>query len=195
VCGRRFGLQTENCLHHPLHLLLLGAAVTADSLLDTRGRILSARDAGARARHQHGSARLSDGERGTGVDADERLLEGDGIGGVLRDEPVDPVEDRSEPQFRAHVGRGRPPPVVDSPEAPVFFVDDAVSARSRTGVDPDDLHTATLGGTSDDSSPSSLCHKSYISMVFNREIWRQGLYAAAEAHPAPDPPKGATPGP
>src|SRR5205085_8090414 len=52
VCGRRFGLQTENCLHHPLHLLLLGAAVTADSLLDTRWRILSARDAGLSPPHQ-----------------------------------------------------------------------------------------------------------------------------------------------
>ena len=64
-------------MHHPLHLRLLGAAVAADGLLHARGRVLSALDAERRGRDEHGASRLPDGERGAGVDADERLLEGD----------------------------------------------------------------------------------------------------------------------
>jgi hypothetical protein len=35
--------------------------------------------------------------------------------------------------------------VVDRPEAPAAFVDDPVSARSRSWVDADDLHGRRLG--------------------------------------------------
>src|SRR6266513_2114675 len=65
------------------------------------------------------------------------------------DEPRDRVEDRLQSQLRA-LRRGRlPPPVVDGPEAPVFFVDDPEPARRRPWVDADDLHAATLGRGSD----------------------------------------------
>jgi hypothetical protein len=64
---------------------------------------------------------------------------------MLSDETGDGVEDRLQPSLRAR-GRGCfPPPVVDGPEAPVSFVDDAVPARSRPGIDADDLHGQRLG--------------------------------------------------
>ena len=54
-------------------------------------------DPEGRGRDEHGAAGLSDGERGTGVDADERFLERDGIGTVRLDEARDCVEDRLQP--------------------------------------------------------------------------------------------------
>ena len=141
----RLVLEPEDHLHHPLHLLLLGAAVAADHLLHAGRRILSAPDPGVGGRDHDDPARLPDGECGAGVDADERLLDCDGIGLMKRDELDDGVEDRLQTQLGAF-GRGRfPPPVVDGPEAPVFFVDDAVPARSRPWIDAYDLHGERLG--------------------------------------------------
>jgi hypothetical protein len=64
---------------------------------------------------------------------------------MKRHELGDGVEDRLQAQLGAFA-RGRfPPPVVDGPEAAVFFVDDAVPARSRPWIDADDLHGERLG--------------------------------------------------
>jgi hypothetical protein len=64
---------------------------------------------------------------------------------MKRDELDHGVEDRLQTQL-GPFGRGRfPPPVVESPEAPVFFVDDAVPARSRPWIDAYDLHGKRLG--------------------------------------------------
>src|SRR5207245_10731232 len=126
-------------------LRLGGAAGAADRLLDARGRILGALDTGLGGRDEHGAARLPDGERGAGVDADERLLEGHRIRGVLGDQSRHAVVDRLQPQLRALAGRCGPAPVVDSPEAPAAFVDYPVPACSRSRIDADDLHEDTLG--------------------------------------------------
>ena len=83
VVGARRLVEGEDRLHHPLHLPLVGVAVAADRLLDPVRRVLDALDAGGRRGDEHGAARLSDGERDAGVGADVRLLQGDGIRGVL----------------------------------------------------------------------------------------------------------------
>src|SRR5262249_33318336 len=146
---RRRRLQREDRRHHLLHLLLLRAAVAADELFHARRRVLSALDAGVRGRDHDGSARLPDGERGAGVDADEGLLESDRIRPMRLDEGGDAVEDRLQAQLEAlRCGRS-PPPVVDGLEAPVSCVDDAETARSRPWIDADDFHAATLGSGSD----------------------------------------------
>src|SRR2546421_4481311 len=145
VRRRRLGLKAEDDLYHLLDLLLLRAAVTADHLLHTGRRIFGAVDPGVSGRDHDGPARLTDGECGAGVGADERLFERDGIGLMKRDELDHGVEDRLQTKLGAF-GRGRfPPPVVDGPEAPVFFVDDAVPARSRPWIDAYDLHGKRLG--------------------------------------------------
>ena len=156
VRGRRLGLQPEDRLHHPLHLLLLGPAVAADHLLHACRGILSALDAGVRGRDHDGPARPSDGECGAGVGADEGFLEDDGIRRVRLDERGDRVEDRLQALLGTLCGVCLPPPVVDGPETPVAFLDDAEPARSRPWIDADDLHAATLGGGSDVSS-SPIC--------------------------------------
>jgi len=139
----RLDLEPEDHLHHLLHLLLLGAPVAADHLLDAGGRIFSAFDSRASGRDHDGPACLPDGECGAGVGADERLLDGDGIWVMHLDELGHGVEDRLQPCLRP-LGRGCfPPPVVDGPEAPVSFVDDPVPARSRPWIDADDLHDRT----------------------------------------------------
>src|SRR5205085_10327691 len=100
-------------------------------------------------RDENGAARLPDGERGTGVDADERLLERDRIRLVPGHELGDRVEDRLQAELRALARRGSPPAVADRPEAAAAFVDDAVPARRRSRIDADDLHSRTLGGWTD----------------------------------------------
>src|SRR6266404_6255913 len=137
-------LQRENRLHHALDLRLLRASVAAHRLLHARGRVLRARNARDGGRDENGAARLSDGERGAGVDADERLLERDRIGRVLGDESRHAVEDRLQSKLRPFAGGSRPPTVRDGLEAPSAFVDDPVPARSRSWVDADDLHEDTL---------------------------------------------------
>ena len=141
--------EPEDRLDHPLHLLLVGATVAADRLLDARRRILGAGHARARARDEHGAARLTDGERGAGVDADERLLERDGIRRMLGDERLDAVEDRLEAELLRLVGGRPPPPVREIAQASVSLVDDPVPACSRPRVDADDLHGNTLGTGTD----------------------------------------------
>ena len=68
-----------------LHLILVGAAVAADRLLDARRGVLGALDAGGRGRDERGAARLPDGERDAGVGTDEGLLQRDGVRRVLRE--------------------------------------------------------------------------------------------------------------
>ena len=50
VGGRRG--ESEQCLRHPLHLLLVGPAVAADGLPDLRRRVLDARKARVRTSHE-----------------------------------------------------------------------------------------------------------------------------------------------
>ena len=140
-----YSLPRTNVLLGFVHLLLFGAPVAADHLLDAGRRILSALDSRVSGRDHDGPACLPDGECGAGVDADERLLDCDGIGLMKLDELGHGVEDRLQPCLRPLGGGCFPPPVVDGPEAPVFFVDDAVPARSRPWIDADDLHGKRLG--------------------------------------------------
>ena len=86
VVRRRHRVEREDHPHHPLHLPLLGASVAAHRLLDPRGRVLGAFDAGGGGRDEHGAARLPDGERDAGVGTHVGLLERDGVRLVLRDE-------------------------------------------------------------------------------------------------------------
>src|SRR5207253_411506 len=105
-----------------------------------------------------------------GVDADERLLERDGSGSMLRDEAGDRVEDRLQPQLRPFSGARLPPPVVDGPEAPVAFVDDAVPARSRPWIDADDLHGQRLGSDPDVSSPRIRPSSGHLNIPFTKGL-------------------------
>ena len=94
VARRRHLVEREDRLHHLPDLLLVGAAVAADRLLDPGGRVLSARDADGRRGDEHGSPRLPDGECDAGVCADERLLQRDRIRSVQGDQLLDAREDR-----------------------------------------------------------------------------------------------------
>ena len=135
--------------HHPRDLPLVRAAVPAHGLLDARRRVLGARDPCRCGRDERGAARLPDEERDAGVGTDERLLQGDGVRLVLRDEAADPVEDRPEPELRPLPRAGRPAPVGEGPDAPVAFVDDPVPACSRPWVDAEDFTARGYGANSD----------------------------------------------
>ncbi len=137
--------SAEDRLHHLPHLLLVGAAVAADRLLDPSRRVLSARDADGRRGDEHGSPRLPDGECDAGVCADVRLFQRDRIRGVQGDQLLDAREDREQACFRPLLCGRSPPPVARGPEAPAAFVDDSVPACSRPWVDAEDLHEDTLG--------------------------------------------------
>jgi len=110
-----------------------------------RGRVFGALDADVRGRDHDGTSRLADGERGAGVDADEGLLEHDGVRRKLLYELLDAVEDRLEAQLWA-APRRRPPAVpLHRSEAASSFVDDSPSARSSAWIDTQNFHAVTLG--------------------------------------------------
>ena len=142
---------------HPLNLCLFGAPVAAHCLLHVSGRVLSGRDAGAGAGDENGSSRLPDRERDAGVGADVRLLQCHRIRGVLGHECGDSLEDRLEAQIQALTGAGGPAPVDSGPEAPFALLDDAVSARCRSGVDAEDFHADTLSTAPDDPPQAETC--------------------------------------
>src|SRR5439155_1293154 len=98
-------------------------------------RVDEVADTAIRGRDQDGTSRLADGERGAGVDADEGLLEHDGVRRKLLYELLDAVEDRLEAQLWA-APRRRPPAVpLHRSEAASSFVDDSPSARSSAWID------------------------------------------------------------
>ena len=104
--------QREQHLHHPLHLALVGVAVAADGLLDAGRRVLGALDARGGGGDHRGAAGLTDGECDARVGSHVRLLEGDGVRRVRRDELLHPLEDHPQPSS----GRSRAL-VVQHPDA------------------------------------------------------------------------------
>ena len=130
-------LQAEDRLHHPLHLLLVGAAVAAHRLLHARRRVLES-TRGRRTRPRRARLRAPARRRAR-------------CGRRRR---------RTTPPGRRHPGRaplissptpskivrrrssgalprpGAPPPVAHRPEAPVAFVDDSVPASAVPGSMP-----------------------------------------------------------
>ena len=101
VMRRRQLVEREDRLHHPLHLLLVGATVAAHRLLDAARGVLDAVEPRGRRGDEHGAPRLPDGECDAGVGADVRLLQGDGIRAVLGDQLRDALENREQPEIDA----------------------------------------------------------------------------------------------
>ncbi len=152
VGGMRGGglrIELEEQRDHALHLVLVGAPVTAHALLDTRRRVLGAIDAGGCGGDHCGASRLTDEERDAGVGADERLLERDGVRRMRRYELQHAVEDRPQPQLRALPRPGLPTPVTERADPPAAFEDDPVAARSRPWVDAEDFHDRRVGIVAD----------------------------------------------
>jgi len=140
---RKLG-QAEDRLHHLRHLRLVGVAIATDGLFDTVRRVFNALDADGRRRDEYGAPRLPDGERDAGVGADVRLLQGDDIRAVLRNQLLHPVEDRAEPELQALRRGGLPPSVADGSEAPVALVYEPVPASSRPWIDAENFHEERL---------------------------------------------------
>jgi hypothetical protein len=149
VGGGGLGFEAENKLHHPLYLPFLSPSVAADRLLDAGRRVLGAFDSGGRGRDEHRAARLPDGERDAGVCTHVGLFERDGVRRVLRNELLNPREDRHQAGVGALAG-GCPPAAEDPrPEAAAASLDDPVPARSRPWVDAENLHEQRLGSPPD----------------------------------------------
>ena len=98
----------------------------------------------------HGAAGLTDGECDARVGPHIRLLDGDGVRRVRRDERLYPLEDHPEPKLRPLARACRPAPGRECRDPPAAFVDDPVAARSRPWVDAENLHGRRVGGRADD---------------------------------------------
>lgn len=147
---RRWDLiQAQNCLHHPLYLSLVGAAVAAGRLLDPSRRILEALNAGQSGGDENGAARLPDRERDAGVGADVGLFERNGIGLLAGNQLAHSFEESPQAKLQPRAGRRSPPTVVESLKAVCVSLDDAVPACSRAGIDAENFHDETLGRVPD----------------------------------------------
>ena len=173
----RRGGEPEHRLDHALDLRLVGVAVAADHLLDPVRRVFSGREPGARAGDEHGASGLPDGERGAGVDADERLLEGDRLRPVLLYHLLHAVEDRPQPQLQRGIGSRSPDAMRNGPEAPVAFLDDSVPASSRARIDAENLHVGRVGALPDGAAQRAGPSRCYLDRV--RKGWFALLAVAA----------------
>jgi hypothetical protein len=103
--------QPEACLHHLLHLLLVGTTPAGDGVLHLVRRVLDDLAAGERRLGERQPARLPDAHRRAHVDLEEDLLDGDHVGSELGDQVGELGAQRSE-ALRQRVGAG----VRDHPE-------------------------------------------------------------------------------
>jgi eukaryotic-like serine/threonine-protein kinase len=148
----RYLVETQERLHHPLHLVLVGVAVPADGLLDPVRRVLGRPDARPCAGDENRPSGLADGKRRPGVGADERLLERDDVGLASRDQRGHELEQPAQPLLDTAAGPGRPAAGLEPGQPVAAHVDDAVTAGSRTRVDADDLHGGKVRPASDDGA-------------------------------------------
>ena len=79
-------VEAEQRLHHALHLLLVGAALAGDGLLDLVGRVLARPRSRRRRPRPWPAAGLADRHGGAHVDLEEHPLDGDDVGLQLGDQ-------------------------------------------------------------------------------------------------------------
>ena len=140
VVGPRLLAQPEQRLDHARHLILLGAAVAADSTLDLLRRVAGARDAVLAGREHHHAARLPDGERRAHVLAEVQLLERHRMRLVLVEQGVDGGVDLGQATLRRELRAGGDDAAVQSQQPPAAARHDAVAGVRETGVDSKDDH-------------------------------------------------------
>ena len=78
-CGEGTAGQPENQLHHLLHLVLVGAAVSHDGAFDLGGGVLDHRKPGLDRREHRHAARVSELQRAAHVGRVENVLDGDAV--------------------------------------------------------------------------------------------------------------------
>ena len=99
-------VQAEQELHHLLHLLLVGGAVTRDRLLDLVGAVLNHLHAGFGGGGHGETARLSDAHSGASVDLEQHPLDDHHIRLCLLQDGPELAEQRAE-SLGQGVGRRR----------------------------------------------------------------------------------------
>lgn len=125
VGGRRRRGESEQCLRHPLHLLLVGPAVAADGLLDLRRRVLDTGKARVRTGHEERASDLPDREGAPRIEAEERLLERDRVRPVLGEQRLKGQEQLAQPQLDPLIRPGLP-----------AAVGELSGLRARTSITP-----------------------------------------------------------
>ena len=124
--------------HHRAHLLLVGAAVAEDGLLDAQRRVLADGNSGIREAHQDDPARLRDRQGGADVAGEEQRLHACLIRTVAREQPGQGVADLQEPHGAVPSGRGGERSVREVAQAAALDPDHPVPGGGQSGIDAQD---------------------------------------------------------
>jgi diguanylate cyclase (GGDEF)-like protein len=171
VGARRLG-QAQQRLHHPLDLVLAGAAAAADGALDLLGRVVRARHAALAGGHEDRPARLADGESCANVLTEIQSFEGDRIGLVLDEQVRHPLVQDGQAPLGRHARARLDHAAVERGEPPGPAHDDAVTGVRQAGIDAEDHHPAGILRVGSDAFPDGPRLSSTSVQTLNTNLHR-----------------------
>ena len=133
-------VDAEEGLHHALHLLLVGAAVAGDRLLDLVRRVLDHLGPGGDTLDHGEACGLRHRNGRASVDLEQHTLDRHHRRPVLRDELAQVVAQGRQPLRHGLVGFGAQDPGGEGPRPPALLLDHAVAAALQPGVDAENEH-------------------------------------------------------
>ena len=161
VVRRRRGGQTEEQLHHHLHLRLLGAAVADDGALHFGGRVFHHFAPGLdRGEHGH-AAGVPQLQGAAGVDRVKEVFDGDAVGARGGQEARELAVDPGQPLGQRVTGRRRDGAAGNEPVAPTVGLDAPIAGALGAGVDAEDPHASEASISF--SSMSKFAHTRWTS--------------------------------
>ena len=145
VVRRRHGVETEQQLHHRLHLLLLGAAVADHRALDLRRAVLDDRNRRLRRGEQRDAARVPQLQRAAHVLGEEDVLDRDALGAVPFEQLLQAGVNREQPFRKCRAGGSGQDAAGDEAVTAARGFDAAVAGAFRAGIDPENSHFLSGG--------------------------------------------------
>ncbi len=141
--GGEFLIDAEKRMHHHLHLLFFGAAITDDAHFDFQRRVFTDRKAGFGSLEQSHAADVRQFQGRLGIDGVKDFFDGDEPGRVIAEHGaqlggnVFQAKFESERRLGANDARGY------ESVGPAVGIDDAEAGALRSAVDTDDSHDPT----------------------------------------------------
>jgi hypothetical protein len=156
-------VETEQQLHHLLHLRFLSAAVPGDGHFDLCGRVLDDGQAGFDGGEHRDAARVAEHERAPHVARVEQAFYRDAVGRRRSEEFRESLVNGEEPIGQAGGGRAGQRAARHESMPRAVRVHAAIAGTDGTGIDPDDSHASEASISF--SSMSTFDHTFFVSSL------------------------------
>lgn len=140
ILARRLG-EAEHRAHHALYLFLARPARAGDRELDLARRVFLDVHARPRGRKKRYAPGMTEQKRTPRVLRHEDVLNGNGVGPMFLDEPLELFVDMQEPGVKGERGPWGDVTVVDVSDAPAALLENAVTCDVAARVYADDSHS------------------------------------------------------